>query len=450
MRDVRDTICAQATPPGEGGIAIVRMSGREAARILSEVFRPARGTIRPRMLTYGWVTDGEAKIDEAMAVLLPGPRSYTREDVAEIHCHGSRAAVARILRLLIARGARPAEPGEFTYRAFVGGRIDLSQAEGIMRMIRADSDRAMRGAVRQMEGGVSSFIRAAREEIEDMLSALAAAIDFPDEVDETETADSLTERCLALEKRLSEACDPREGRIEEEGLRVALCGQPNAGKSSLLNALLGEDRAIVTAVPGTTRDVLSEKVSIGGLPVVLTDTAGLRETGDEVEALGVARAEKALREADVRLLVLDGSQPLPETAGALFEKVRPDAAVISKGDLPRAEWTARAKEMLPDIPVVEVSSKTGEGLSALADTLRTFAPEGTDGGAAITQMRHVAAAQKACRSLSEARKALSDGFGTETAGIDLSAALDALGEITGETMNEAVIDRVFSKFCVGK
>ena len=415
MRDVRDTICAQATPPGEGGIAIVRMSGREAARILSEVFRPARGTIRPRVLTYGWVTDGETKIDEAMAVLLPGPRSYTREDVAEIHCHGSRAAVARILRLLIARGARPAEPGEFTYRAFVGGRIDLSQAEGIMRMIRADSDRAMRGAVRQMEGGVSSFIRAAREEIEDMLSALAAAIDFPDEVDETETADSLTERCLALEKRLAEACDPREGRIEEEGLRVALCGQPNAGKSSLLNALLGEDRAIVTAVPGTTRDVLSEKVSIGGLPVVLTDTAGLRETGDEVEARGGARA-----------------------------------AVISKGDLPRAEWTARAKEMLPDIPVVEVSSKTGEGLSALADTLRTFAPEGTDGGAAIIQMRHVAAAQKACRSLSEARKALSDGFGTETAGIDLSAALDALGEITGETMNEAMIDRVFSKFCVGK
>ena len=450
MRDLRDTICARATPPGEGAIAIVRVSGGEARRLLSEVFRPAHPPMRPRVLSYGRITDGNEEFDEAMAVLLPGPESYTREDVAEIHCHGSDAVAARVLRLLVAKGARPADPGEFTYRAFLAGRIDLSRAEGVMRMIRADSDRAMKSALRQMEGGTASFVGEARKEIADLLSALSAAIDFPDEVDEQETADLLQARCLDLAERLSSACDGRTGRIEEEGLRVALYGRPNAGKSSLLNALLGEDRAIVTALPGTTRDILTEKMQIGGVPVLLTDTAGLREAQDEAEAAGVARAEKALSQADVRILVLDGSREEDGTDPAAAPGTAPELVVVSKGDLPPAVRTEEIRARFPGVPVIEISAKTGEGLAELQTAIAVCAPESADGGAARTGARHIAAARAAVRSLREAAEALQDGFGTETAAIDLSAALDALGEITGETMNEKVIDGVFAKFCVGK
>ncbi len=444
MRNLRDTICARATPPGEGAIAIVRVSGGEARRLLSEVFRPAHPPLQPRVLSYGRVTDGENDLDEAMAVLLPGPQSYTREDVAEIHCHGSEAVVSRILRLLIGRGARPAEPGEFTYRAFLAGRVDLSQAEGVMRMIRADSDRAMKSALRQMEGGTASFVREAREEITDMLSALSAAIDFPDEVDEQETGEALRARCLALSERLLSACDAKAGRIEEEGLRVALYGRPNAGKSSLLNALLREDRAIVTSIPGTTRDTLTEKLQIGGIPVLLTDTAGLRE------AAGVKRAERALSEADVRLLVLDGSREEEAEEMEAAGGVRPDIVALSKGDLPSVLHAEEIRARFPDSQVFEISAKMGEGLSELQDAIASFAPESQDGGSILTGARHIAAAESAARSLRDAANAIAEGFGTETAAIDLSTALDALGEITGETMNEKVIDGVFAKFCVGK
>ena len=449
MHSTEDTICAQATPAGEGGIAIVRMSGRDARRILGEVFRPA-GTMRDRMLTYGRVVEDGTPLDEAMAVMMPGPASYTREDVAEIHCHGSQTVVSRVLSLLMAHGARPARPGEFTYRAFIGGRIDLAQAEGVMRMVRSDSDRAIRGALRQMEGGVSSFVQAARSEIVEMLSDLAAAIDFPDEVDEQQTAEALRARCLALARRLEAACDPLEGRLEDEGLRIALYGRPNAGKSSLLNALLGEDRAIVTAVPGTTRDVLSERTQIDGLSVVLTDTAGLRETEDEVEQIGVARARRAMEEADARVLVLDGGQaPDPETR-SLAEDSPPDLIVISKGDLPQQVGEDALRAAFPGVQVLTVSSRTGEGLDALRRCILSFAQRNTTESAALTQLRHVEAARRACASLEAAARSIEECFTADLAGIDLSGALDALGEITGETMNERVIDAVFERFCVGK
>lgn len=449
MRDLKDTICARATPPGEGAIAIVRISGEQARRLLLEVFRPAHPPLRPRVLSYGRVTDGEDDLDEAMAVLLPGPASYTREDVAEIHCHGSEALVARILRLLVQKGARPAEPGEFTCRAFFAGRVDLSQAEGVMRMIRADSDRAMKSALRQMEGGTASFIKEARGEITDMLSALAAALDFPDEVDEEETAESLRARCQSLADRLSSACDPKAGRVEEEGLRVALYGRPNAGKSSLLNALLREDRAIVTAIPGTTRDLLTEKSQIGGVPVLLIDTAGLRQAKDEAEAAGVERARRALRDADVRLLVLDGSREA-EADDSVSVGILPDLIALSKNDLPGVLPREAVRARFPGVPTVSLSAKTGDGLGELEAAIAAFAPESGDGGSTLTGARHIAAAGRAEKALREAVEAIALGFGTETAAIDLSAALDALGEITGETMNEEVIDAVFEKFCVGK
>lgn len=447
----RDTIAAQATAAGEGGVAIVRVSGADCLRIISRVFRAKNGKpLENRVLTYGYVMEEGGVADEAMAVLMRAPHSYTREDVAEIHCHGSQALVGKILRLLMAAGARMAEPGEFTYRAFLNGRIDLAQAEGVMRMIRAGSERAMRSAVRQMEGGVSAFVRTAREEITSLLAAMAAAIDFPDEVEETQTAREVTAACKAIAAKLAAACDARAGRIEDEGLRVVLCGRPNAGKSSLLNALLGGERAIVTDIPGTTRDTLTEAVQIGGVRVLLTDTAGLRETGDAVERIGVERAKKALAEADVRALVLDSASPLTEEDKAAFFGLAPQMIVLSKGDLAQRLTAADVRAAFGDVPMVTVCATRGEGMEALRDALTAFVPADGAESSALSQARHVEAAGRARAALCDAVTAIEDGMPLDVAAVDLSAALDALGEITGETMSERVIDEVFAKFCVGK
>lgn len=446
-----DTIVARATPPGEGGVAIVRMSGPACAAILARVFAPQNGRpLANRRLTFGHVMDGGAVVDEAMVVLMRAPHSYTREDVAEIQCHGSDALVRRIVRLAMDAGARMAEPGEFTCRAFLNGRIDLTQAEAVMRMIRAGSERAMRSAVRQLEGGVSAFVREAREEIIELTAALAAAIDFPDEVEETETAEAVRARCLAIRQRLLAGCDPLAGRIEDEGLRVVLAGRPNAGKSSLLNALLREERAIVTDIPGTTRDTLTEAVQIDGIRVLLTDTAGLRDTGDAVERIGVERAKKALDQADVRLLVLDASRPLEEEDRRTLMGLTPHAIVLTKGDLPPVVGEEELDSAFPGIPRLTVCAPMGEGMDALRRLIVSFAPAADEGGASLSQSRHVEAAQRACASLDDAVHAIDDGLPLDLCAVDLSAALDALGEITGETMNEAVIDEVFSSFCVGK
>ncbi len=447
----RDTIAAQATAAGEGGVAIVRVSGADCRRIISRVFRAKNGKpLENRVLTYGYVMEDGGVADEAMAVLMRAPHSYTREDVAEIHCHGSQALVGKILRLLMAAGARMAEPGEFTYRAFLNGRIDLAQAEGVMRMIRAGSERAMRSAVRQMEGGVSAFVRTAREEIMSLLAAMAAAIDFPDEVEETQTAREVTAACKAIAAKLAAACDARAGRIEDEGLRVVLCGRPNAGKSSLLNALLGGERAIVTDIPGTTRDTLTEAVQIGGVRVLLTDTAGLRETGDAVERIGVERAKKALAEADVRALVLDSASPLTEEDKAALFSLAPQMIVLSKGDLAQRLTAADVRAAFGDVPMVTVCATRGEGMEALRDALTAFVPADGAESSALSQARHVEAAGRARAALCDAVTAIEDGMPLDVAAVDLSAALDALGEITGETMSERVIDEVFAKFCVGK
>ena len=447
----QDTIAAQATAFGEGGIAIVRMSGSACEHILGRVFAPKNGKpLVSRVLTFGHVVDGDQVIDEAMAVLFRAPLSYTREDVAEIHCHGSQALVRKILLLLLAAGARMARPGEFTCRAFLNGRVDLAQAEAVMRMIRAGSDRAMTSAIRQMEGGVSAFVRAAREEIIALLSEIAAAIDFPDEIEETETAAQVHARCAAIRKRLAGACDPRAGRIEDEGLHVVLCGRPNAGKSSLLNALIGGERAIVTDIPGTTRDTLTETIQIDGLGVCLTDTAGLRETGDAVERIGVERARKALGEADVRVLVLDSSCAIEDEDREAIFGLEPHIVVLSKGDLRSVVSCEDAAREYPMARIVSVCAPRGEGLEALKELLVSFAPKDGTESSMLSQARHVQSALKACDALGDAMASIDDGMTLDVCAVDLSAALDALGEITGETMNEQVISQVFLRFCVGK
>lgn len=319
-----------------------------------------------------------------------------------------------------------------------------------MRMIRAGSDRAMGAAIRQMEGGVSAFVRTAREEITALLAELAAAIDFPDEVEETETAQQVMARCAAIRARLEASCDPRAGRIEDEGLRVVLGGRPNAGKSSLLNALIGGERAIVTDIPGTTRDTLSESIQIDGVRVILTDTAGLRETGDAVEKIGVERARKALDEADVRVLVLDGSCPIGEEDMDALGGLSPHLVVLSKGDLPALVSAAEAEAAFPGARVLSVCAPKGEGLDILRDALMAFAPEDGAESSMLSQARHIEAAHRACASLSDAIRAIEDEMPLDLCAVDLSSALDCLGEITGETMSEQVIDQVFARFCVGK
>ena len=446
-----DTIAAQATASGEGGIAIVRISGSRCGEILSRVFRAKNGKpLTTRMLTFGHVMNGDQAVDEAMAVLFRAPYSYTREDVAEIHCHGSDTLVRRILLLLLDAGARMARPGEFTCRAFLNGRIDLSQAEAVMRMIRAGSERAMTSARRQMEGGVSAFVRAAREEIIALLAEIAAGIDFPDEIEETQTAQEIHARCSGIIAKLKASCDPRAGRIEDEGLRVVLCGRPNAGKSSLLNALIGGERAIVTDIPGTTRDTLTESMQVGGLKILLTDTAGLRETGDMVERIGVARAHKALDEADVRVLVLDSSCPIMQEDRESLCNLVPHIVVLSKGDLAAVVSADDALAEFPQAKIIAVCAPQGEGLDALKALLASFAPEDGAESSMLSQARHVQAALRACDSLEDAKRALDDGMTPDMCAVDLSAALDALGEITGETMSEQVISEVFARFCVGK
>ena len=450
-----DTIAALATPEGEGGIAIVRVSGADTIRLLSCVFQAACGK-KPESwaharLYYGWAVDGGERVDECMAVLMRAPNSYTREDVGEIHCHGGRMQVRRVLSLLLQHGARAAEPGEFTRRAFLNGRIDLSQAEAVMRLIGSSSERGAREALRQLEGGVSHLVQDAREQIVQLLAGVAAAIDFPDEVDEQEAAGDLRSRALALCDSLERACDERSGRIAQDGLNVVIAGRPNVGKSSLLNALLCEERAIVTDLPGTTRDVLTESILLSGLRVNLSDTAGLRDTQDVVEAIGVSRARTAMERADVLLVVLDGSQALmAEDAELLHTPAAAKIVAINKSDLTQALTEAEVRAHCPEASVLTLCAQRSEGLDALKAHLLSFAP--TDGAqsAALTQARHVQAARSACAALRDAVSSVDAGMPLDITSVDLTRAMHILGEITGETLDEDVIDRVFSTFCVGK
>ena len=338
MRNERqnDTIAAIATPPGEGGIAIVRISGARAGEFLRAAFRPARrGEMKHGQMRYGTLTDpAGAPIDEVMAVFFRAPRSYTREDVAEIHLHGGTMCARAAMERLLSLGARAAEPGEFTYRAFMNGRVDLSEAEAIMGLIGARSQAARRASIRQLRGGVSAPIGRMREELTGLLAKIEAATDFPDEIDEDVTAKDVREGASRIRNELSRAADGRRARIVRDGASVVLCGRPNVGKSSLMNALLSADRAIVTDIPGTTRDVLTESFEIGGVRYQLSDTAGIRETADAIEKIGVTRARDALRDADCVLLVLDSSAPLtPSDQSMLAARDERYLTVLNKSDL---------------------------------------------------------------------------------------------------------------------
>lgn len=436
-----ETIAAIATPPGLGGIAILRVSGPESAMIAKVLFsRPLQTS---HLLTYGYIVDQGERLDEAMAVYMRAPRSYTREDVVEFHCHGGDMVARRVLEAILALGARPAMPGEFTKRAFENGRIDLAQAEAAMMLIGAQGEAAARAALSQMRGAVSRKIRAAQEEIIEMLSTIAACTDFPDEIEEAPTARKLSDQARKLSETLISACDARRGHILENGLSVVIAGKPNVGKSSLLNALLCEERAIVTAQPGTTRDTVHGSMLLSGIRVNLTDTAGLREAEEHAERIGIDRAKAAIETADLLLLMFDASSPLSAEDQSLLDETagRDRIIILNKADLP----------VTLTLPYdVLLSAKTLDGLDALRSLIASRAAATQAGDALLTQARHVDTALRAASLLAAMASSLEEGVPIDFASIDAREALAILSEITGESAEESVIDAVFQNFCVGK
>lgn len=392
------------------------------------------------MLLYGHFIAGDEIIDECMAVYMAAPKTYTREDVAEFHLHGGSMSARRVLDALYAYGIRPADPGEFTRRAFLNGRIDLSRAEAVMSLINADSVSAARAAVRQLEGGVSGFIRSFQEKLTAILAGIAAAIDYPEEISFEEAAGDAAPALRSLASELSGACDERAARIREHGLNAVLCGLPNVGKSSLLNRLAREDRAIVTAIPGTTRDIVTAEISLNGVKICLSDTAGLRENTDTIETIGVERARGAISGADVVLIVLDASRPLlPEEETLLREtEGAPRVIVYNKCDL--TVFTA------PE-GTLAVSAVTGEGIDELEKRIFSFVPL-SDAGK-LTMDRHMALARQASASLLNAADACENGT-LDAAAVEAQEALETLGAITGDHVSEQMLDDIFSRFCVGK
>jgi tRNA modification GTPase len=451
-----DTIAAVSTPPGEGGIGIVRLSGPAAFAIARRIFSPAHpGGLRSRRLHYGHVVDpatGE-RLDEVLLAPMRAPRTYTREDVVEINCHGGLVPVRRVLELAIREGARLAEPGEFTKRAFLNGRIDLSQAEAALDLIRAKTASAERIAMGQLEGGLSTRVGSVLDRVRDLCAHVEACIDFPEDEIEPAPLSEITEglRTARGEARALSASF-EEGRLFREGIRAVIAGRPNVGKSSLLNALLSEDRAIVTEMPGTTRDVLEEFVSVRGLPMKIVDTAGIRQARDMAEEEGVRRTLRAMESADLVLGMLDASEPLHEGDRELLERIASRSAIVvlNKCDLPRG---LRAEALPEGARVVEVSARTGEGLDDLRNAIYELSikdPSALAEGVVVTNLRHRLSLERAAGAMGAALIALEEGRPLEIAAMEMREALDALGEIVGAVTTEDILDRIFGEFCIGK
>lgn len=453
---MEDTIAAISTPVGEGGIAIIRVSGPLALDLADRVFRAPKG--RPSEFPTHTIHFGTAGIngqvvDQAMLTVMRAPRSYTKEDTIEINCHGGILTARKLLSLCLQNGARLAEPGEFTKRAFLNGRMDLTQAEAVMDIIRARTERAHESAVNELQGRLSAKVNDAREQLIAILAHIEAHIDFPEEDISPGTRENLLQDTKSVLKFLQSLLATfREGKILREGIPVAIVGRPNVGKSSLLNALLGEDRAIVTPVPGTTRDTLEEFANIKGIPFRFTDTAGIRNPRSQAETIGVQRTKRAIEQSDVILHVLDASQPfraadleMPERCGTKHLLL-----VLNKTDLPRR---LRMPKKLSGFKAIALSALTGAGISALCDNLVEVAYSGTSGTTdlivAINE-RHREALSRAINSLTYGVQCFEQAEPLEIISQQLRVSLDAIGEITGKTTTDDILERIFSTFCIGK
>lgn len=453
-----DTIAAIATPPGEGGVAIVRVSGPDAERIATNIFvRSGKASaLASRKLYYGKIRDPQSEriLDEVLLTVMRKPHSYSGEDVVEVHCHGGAFVVRQVLQLILNQGARQAEPGEFTKRGFLNGRMDLAQAEAVLELIQARTDKGAAVALDQMSGGLSKWINDLREELLDISAQVEAAIDFPDEDIELLGSAELARKLARFIEKIAIISDSYEyGRLLREGARVCLCGRPNVGKSSLLNALLGEERVIVTPVPGTTRDVVEESLNLAGVHVVLWDTAGIRETDDQIERIGVDLSRRHRDQADAVLLILDGAAELADDDLALLRSCngKKTILVINKCDLPLVVKPQKIAQEFGILDIVSISAKTGVGLDDLKHKLReTVFATANEPPVIITNLRHKGALVRSEQALLRAKATLTEGKAAEFVAIDLNDARESLEEIVGAIDNEAILDRVFSSFCIGK
>lgn len=455
-----DTIAAISTPPGEGAIAIIRVSGDQAVEIGDRLYRGKNKlqAVESHTIHYGhlYQPEQDVKIEEVMVSVLRAPRTFTREDMIEINVHGGVVSADRILQLVLSQGARLAEPGEFTKRAFLNGRIDLSQAEGVMDMIRAKTDRAMNVAMKQVEGRLAGQIKRLRQQLLEGIASVEVNIDYPEYDADAVTLQHLLEQIHAVDREIDELLQTaKQGRILREGLATAIIGRPNVGKSSLLNTLVQDARAIVTDIPGTTRDVLEEYVNVNGVPLRLIDTAGIRETEDVVERIGVERSRQALQDAELILLVFNANEPLTKEDQALIEASRgfETIVVLNKMDLERRLDREQLTEWIGDVPVITTSFLQEEGINELEQAIsQRFFHEGVEAVEMnyVSNTRHIALLNQAKASIAEAKSAAEAMMPVDMVQIDVTRAWEQLGEIVGETAPDQLIDQLFSQFCLGK
>ena len=454
-----DTIAAISTGMTSSGIGIVRISGPDAVEIAEKVYDSRNGKKLADMPThtihYGYIRDGEEFLDEVLVMLMRGPRSFTAEDTVEINCHGGVYAMNRILELVTRKGARLAEPGEFTKRAFLNGRIDLSQAEAVIDVINAKNEYALKSSVSQLKGSVLNAVREIREKIIYHIAYIESALDDPEHISLDGYPDQLEEQTEQwIEKITLLIASAENGKRMKEGIRTVIVGKPNAGKSSLLNVLLGEERAIVTDIAGTTRDVLEEQMSLSGISLNIIDTAGIRETEDVVEKIGVKKAKTYAKDADLVIYVVDSSTQLDENDEEIMELIRDRKAIVllNKMDLDPVTTEEMIRERL-DKPVIPISAKEEQGIDRLEQTVKDMFYDGNlsfNDQIYITNMRQKAALSEALESLKQVMTSIQNQMPEDFFSIDLMNAYEELGSITGESVGEDLVNEIFSKFCMGK
>ncbi len=451
-----DTIAAISTAMGEAGIGIVRMTGSQAIQIGQSVFIGKAAENENRKLMYGHIYDEDKLIDEVLISFMKGPHTYTREDMVEIYCHGGIVPVRKILELLLKSGARLAEAGEYTKRAFLNGRLDLSQAEAVIDIIKSKTDKSYEVSLDQLEGSLTNKIKEIREILLGMVAHIEVSIDFPDEDAEVQTLDELEKNALEVKEKISSLLATSDrGRILRDGLNTVILGKPNVGKSSLLNALLGQQRAIVHEIPGTTRDLLEGMLVLEGFTLRLIDTAGIHGTVDPVEKIGVERSQAAARQARLLLMVFDGSSPLGEEDERIIDLIKPDQKIIfivNKTDLGTVDDYKRLTHRFPDIPLVYTAITRNEGLTELEETLVGLLEKGTaveDIDPILVSERHIEIISIALESIRRARE-MWGREPLEMVSLEIRNAWEKLGELTGETASEELLDHIFQEFCIGK
>ncbi|HCX9336539.1 TPA: tRNA uridine-5-carboxymethylaminomethyl(34) synthesis GTPase MnmE [Staphylococcus aureus] len=456
-----DTITSISTPMGEGAIGIVRLSGPQAVEIADKLYKGKHllNDVPSHTINYGHIIDPESKevVEEVMVSVLRAPKTFTREDIIEINCHGGILTINRVLEFTMTYGARMAEPGEFTKRAFLNGRIDLSQAEAVMDFIRSKTDRASKVAMNQIEGRLSDLIKKQRQSILEILAQVEVNIDYPEYDDvEDATTEFLLEQSKEIKQEINRLLDTgAQGKIMREGLSTVIVGKPNVGKSSMLNNLIQDNKAIVTEVAGTTRDVLEEYVNVRGVPLRLVDTAGIRETEDIVEKIGVERSRKALSQADLILFVLNNNEALTQEDYTLYEVVKNEdvIVIVNKMDLEQNIDINEVKDMIGDTPLIQTSMLKQEGIDELEIQIRDLFFGGEVQNQDMTYVsnsRHISLLKQARQTIQDAIDAAESGVPMDMVQIDLTRTWEILGEIIGETASDELIDQLFSQFCLGK